>query len=192
MITLEHLQKIAGVKTPLMAQLVEPLNRICPSYGIDTFQEFAHFLAQACCESDHFRTLKEYASGKEYEGRKDLGNTIAGYGVKFKGRGMFQTTGYANYYQLGVIKGEPKKFINNPELLETPEYAVWSACEYWKTRGFNDISNHLDTDKINMKYHGKIVPVPPIEYISVRVNGGYNGYPSRLQFYANAKKVFGI
>ncbi len=37
-------------------------------------------------------------------------------------------------------------FINKPELLEQPEYAVWSACEYWKTRGLTDAANHADTD----------------------------------------------
>ncbi|APW46630.1 hypothetical protein [Rhodoferax antarcticus] len=91
---------------------------MCPQYEIDTPQEFAHFLAQACHETDHFATLREYASGRGYEGRVNLGNTQPGDGVRFKGRGIFQTTGRANYMQLGPKKGRHDLFVNNPELLE--------------------------------------------------------------------------
>ena len=130
----EQLAAIAGRATPFTVSLVEWINNTCPSYGIDTPQEYAHFLAQACHETDHFKTLREYASGKGYEGRTDLGNTQPGDGVKFKGRGIFQTTGRGNYLQLGIKKGRRDLFINTPALLEQPEYAVWSACEYWATR----------------------------------------------------------
>jgi len=78
LITVDHLTEIAGKRTPLMSGLVEWINRTCPLYEIDTPQEYAHFLAQACHETDHFKTLREYASGKAYEGRIDLGNTRPG------------------------------------------------------------------------------------------------------------------
>jgi putative chitinase len=136
-ITSDHLVAIAGKATALTRSLPEWINKLCPAYEIDTPQEFAHFLAQACHETDHFKTLREYASGKAYEGRKDLGNTQPGDGPRFRGRGIFQTTGRANYLQLGVKKGKRDMFINAPELLEQAEYAVWSACEYWKTRGLS-------------------------------------------------------
>lgn len=186
-----HLAAIAGIKTatPLMTDLATWMNKLCPSYAIDAKQEFAHFLAQACCETDHFKTLQEYASGKEYEGRKDLGNTQPGDGVKFKGRGIFQTTGRSNYLQLGVIKGEQNLFINTPTLLEQPEYAVWSACEYWKTRGLIDPANHADSDKLKKKYKGTVIDVSPVEFISLTINGGYNGIEDRKKFYALAKQI---
>jgi putative chitinase len=123
-VTAQHLAAIAGRTTGLMTGLAEWINRICPDYEIDTPQEFCHFLAQACHETDHFVTLREYASGRAYEGRMDLGNTQPGDGVRFRGRGIFQTTGRANYLQLGIKKGRRDLFINNPELLEQPEYAV--------------------------------------------------------------------
>jgi putative chitinase len=156
-ITADHLAAIAGIKTKHMPTLATWINTLCPQYDIDTPQEYAHFLAQACHETDHFKTLREYASGKAYEGRKDLGNTQPGDGVKFRGRGIFQTTGRANYLQLGVKKGKRDLFINAPELLEQPEYAVWSACEYWKTRGLNDAANHADGDVLKKKYRGNII-----------------------------------
>ncbi|MEX8517679.1 MAG: glycoside hydrolase family 19 protein [Leptothrix sp. (in: b-proteobacteria)] len=172
-----------------MAGLAEWMNKLCPTYEIDTPQEYAHFLAQGCHETDHFNTLREYASGSSYEGRADLGNTQPGDGVKFKGRGIFQTTGRANYLQLGIKKGRRDLFINTPTLLEQPEYAVWSACEYWATRNLNDASNHPDTDLLKKKVKGVVTDVSPVEFISITINGGYNGMDERKKFYAIAKAV---
>jgi len=188
-LTARHLASMAGRSTPLLADLAHWMNQLCPQYEIDTPQEFCHFLAQACHETDHFVTLREYASGRAYEGRADLGNTQPGDGVRFKGRGIFQTTGRANYMQLGIKNGHRDFFLNNPELLEQPEYAVWSACEYWRTRGLNDIANHADSDVLKKKYRGKIIDVSPVEYISLAINGGYNGMDERKKFYAKAQQV---
>ncbi|WP_051911549.1 glycoside hydrolase family 19 protein [Methylomicrobium agile] len=187
----DHLLAIADRKaiTPLIFDIATCMNLTCPMYGIDTPQEYAHFLAQACHETDRFRTLREYASGVVYEGRKDLGNTQLGDGKRFKGRGIFQTTGRANYMQLGIKKGDAGFFVRNPEFLEQPQYAVWSACEFWSTRSLNDIANHADTDFLKKKYRGKVIDVSPIEYISLTINGGYNGIDERKKFYARAKRV---
>jgi len=185
----EHLAAIAGISTSLMPGLAEWMNNTCSSYEIDSPQEYCHFLAQACHETDRFKTLREYASGKAYEGRVDLGNTQPGDGVKFKGRGIFQTTGRGNYLQLGIKKGIQDLFINTPELLEQPEYAVWSACEYWKTRGLNDIANHADSDILKKKYKGNTINVSPVEFISITINGGYNGMDDRKKYYSIAKNV---
>ena len=188
-VTPEHLAAIAGRTTALMPALADWMNTLCPSYEIDTAREYGHFLAQACHETDHFKTLREYASGSAYEGRADLGNTQAGDGIRFRGRGIFQTTGRANYLQLGIKKGRRDLFINTPELLEQPEYAVWSACEFWKTRGLNDVANHADTDVLKKKYRGNIIDVSPVEYISLTINGGYRGMEERKKFYALAQQV---
>ena len=187
--TPEHLAAIAGRTTALMPALADWMNTLCPSYEIDTAREYGHFLAQACHETDHFKTLREYASGSAYEGRADLGNTQAGDGIRFRGRGIFQTTGRANYLQLGIKKGRRDLFINTPELLEQPEYAVWSACEFWKTRGLNDVANHADTDVLKKKYRGNIIDVSPVEYISLTINGGYHGMEERKKYYALAQQV---
>ena len=188
-VTPEHLAAIAGRTAALMPALADWMNTLCPSYEIDTAREYGHFLAQACHETDHFKTLREYASGSAYEGRADLGNTQAGDGIRFRGRGIFQTTGRANYLQLGIKKGRRDLFINTPELLEQPEYAVWSACEFWKTRGLNDVANHADTDVLKKKYRGNIIDVSPVEYISLTINGGYHGMEERKKYYALAQQV---
>lgn len=74
----------------------------------------AYILATAHHESDRFKTLIEYASGKAYEGRKDLGNTERNDGPRFKGRGYVQITGRRNYSdwskRLGVdLVSEPTR-----------------------------------------------------------------------------------
>ena len=188
-ITSAHLAAIAGVATPVMDRLVDWMNKTCPTYEIDAAHEYCHFLAQACHETDRFRTLREYASGKAYEGRANLGNTQRGDGPRFKGRGIFQTTGRSNYAQLGLKVGRRDMFINNPVLLEQPEYAVWSACEYWKTRGLNDAANNPDGDLLKKKFQNNILDVSPVEFISITINGGYNGMDDRKKYYAIAQDV---
>lgn len=188
-VTAEQLARIAGAPTRWMPELAKWMNHYCPGYSIDSAREYAHFLAQACHETDRFRVLREYASGKAYEGRADLGNSKPGDGPRFKGRGIFQTTGRANYLQLGVRIGRRDQFVNAPELLETPQYAVWSACEYWATRNLNDAANQADDRLLPKKYRKKVIQVTPVEYIGITINGGYNGMAERKKFYALAREL---
>ena len=82
----------------------------------------AYILATAFHESDRFRAMVEYADGKAYEFRKSLGNTVAGDGPKFKGRGFVQITGRRNYRdwsrRLGV------DLIKEPHLAASMPVAV--------------------------------------------------------------------
>lgn len=175
------------------------LNEWFPDYGIDTLQEMRHCIAQFAHETDSFNAMEEYASGSAYEGRKDLGNTMTGDGVKFKGRGLPMTTGRANYRELGIEAGEPTKFTNNPELLSEPCWAVFAGCVFWRNRGLDTFANMPDNAKIPYKTRGKddstgefkiiILQLSPIEYISRRINGGTNGLDDRKAFYGRAKSV---
>jgi len=190
-ITVQHLLDISGRSRPTLPidGLVRYLNATCPAYGIDTPEQCAHFLAQACHETDRFATLSEYASGEAYEGRGDLGNVEEGDGPRFKGRGIFQTTGRANYRRLGQVRGEPDLFLAAPELLQQPEYAVWSACEYWKEHGLGAIAARPDGDRLmrRLRRGGPPVALSPVEYISVVINGGTNGLEQRKLFYQRAR-----
>lgn len=165
------------------------MNHWFPKFGIDTKGEICHILAQLAHESDSFNAMEEYASGQAYEGRKDLGNKFKGDGIKFKGRGPLQVTGRRNYHLMGVKAGSPMKFIYNPELLATPEWGVWSACIFWTENGLLDVSNMADNSKISYKRGKEIIMLPPVEYISRRVNGGVNGLDSRIKFYERAKSI---
>lgn len=174
------------------------MNHWFPVFEIDTKGELCHMLAQLAHESDSFNAMEEYATGKAYEGRKDLGNKYPGDGIKFKGRGPLQVTGRINYSLMGVKAQAPLKFIDNPKLLATPEWGVWSACIFWTEKGLLDISNMGDDRRIYIKRLDKGDEavnerekgiVSPIEYITYRVNGGFNGYTERLKFYERAKSI---
>ena len=109
---------------------IEWLNYYMPIYKINTDERIAAFIANIGVESGNLIYNKEIASGAAYEGRKDLGNIQKGDGKRFKGRGLIQITGRYNYTLISEDVGED--FISNPELLETPKYAVLSACWYFK------------------------------------------------------------
>jgi putative chitinase len=114
---------------------------------IDTSARVSEFLAQACLETDYFRVLEEYASGKAYEGRKDLGNTVAGDGVKFKGRGIFQCTGRANYAAYGKRLG--LDLLKEPTLARRADISVRIAVMYWNDKGLNAYADKGDTAAIS-------------------------------------------
>lgn len=150
--------------------LVEPLNEYLPKYGISTQLRLDHFLGQAAEETAGFRTLTEYASGAEYEGRRDLGNTEPGDGPRFKGRGIFQLTGRDNYAYMRQKLGVD--LVNNPEMAATPIIAVQTACLFWQMRGLNTLADNDD-----------------IQGITRRINGGLNGLNDREIFTDRADNI---
>lgn len=199
-ITVDTLKAIApGSKKTnykLLPELANWMNYYFPIYDIDQKGEYCHFIAQAAHETDSFNTLEEYASGDAYDTRTDLGNTAAkdGDGRVYKGKGIFQTTGKAQYQVLTIkykqqFKGESIDFVTHPNYLKLPNWAVWSACEYWDQRNFNTIANMSDAAKVPYKIKGKTLLVSPLEYISRKINGGTNGLRERGQFYEQAKSI---
>ena len=137
-ITNEFLKEVMPQSTEKnRLKYIEWLNYFMPIYNIDTEKIVAAFIAQIGHESGYLRYSEEIASGKAYEGRRDLGNIYAGDGIKYKGRGLIQITGRYNYAQLSKDLGED--FIKNPELLSTPKYAVQSACWYWNYKKLNNL-----------------------------------------------------
>ncbi len=142
-------------------------------YGINTPLRIAAFLAQIGHESGSLRYVRELASGEAYEGRKDLGNTRIGDGVRFKGRGLIQVTGRTNYTI--VARALEIDCVNHPGLLEVPGHAAESAAWWWQTHGLNELADRGEFEKITRK-----------------INGGLNGQRDRQTIYARAKKVLGI
>ncbi len=140
------------------------------SYDIDTALRIAHFMGQVTHECAGFRTTEEFASGAAYEGRRDLGNTQPGDGKRYKGRGLLQLTGRANYREYGTALGLPLE--DQPELAADPLTSLRIACEYWKRRKINDLA---DADNL--------------PGVTRRVNGGLNGLDDRRKYLQKAKSV---
>lgn len=143
-----------------------------PSGIMDTSARLASFVGQACHETGGFRYLAEIwgptPAQRGYEGRADLGNTQPGDGYRFRGRGIFQTTGRANYAKAAAALSLP--LLDHPELLEQPANAVRSACAFWQARG---LSAYADAGRDDDITH--------------RINGGTNGIDDRRRLVARAK-----
>ncbi len=117
-----------------------------------------------------FRTTEEFASGAAYEGRKDLGNVKKGDGRRYKGRGLLQLTGRANYAEYGKALGVDLE--NNPAMAAEPALSLKIACEYWKRRKLN-----ADCDRDDIRATTR------------RINGGLNGLKDRSNYIRKAKEA---
>lgn len=156
-------------------EFVASFNEYCEVFGINTPIRAAHYIAQVAHETGELKWLEEIASGKQYEGRKDLGNTQPGDGVKYKGRGYLQCTGRANYqsYQnSGYCVGN---LMDHPEWLAKQPGCQKASMWFWKK---NNLNRYADSDDARG--------------LSKRINGGYNGLSQRLYYTRVAKKVFGV
>ena len=171
MITVELLKKLSPTANlKIITDLSLILDEQFAKYGINTRLRICHFLAQAAHESAGFRTLEEYASGQAYEGRKDLGNNVTGDGRKYKGRGIFQITGRANYRTYGQKIGVDLE--NQPELAAVAINSVKTACEYWNSKKLSDFADKDD-----------------VLTITKRINGGTNGLDDRKKYLLKAKSI---
>lgn len=170
MITKETLQKVFPHATKANIDKYYPyLIEGMEQFEINTPPRVRMFLAQIGHESGELRYVKELASGQAYEGRTDLGNWDEGDGIKYKGRGLIQITGAKNYTLL--LMSLDVDLINNPEYLESPEFAVKSACWYWWNERLNSYADAED-----------------LRGCTKRINGGYNGMEDRERLYNLAKK----
>ena len=173
-ITAQQLLQILPNAGQVAGFFVPVLNTAMNRYQIVGTKRVAAFIAQIGHESGQLKYVKEIwgptAAQARYEGRKDLGNTVAGDGSKYRGRGLIQITGRANYMACGEALA--LDLIIQPELLEKPQHACMSAAWFWATRGLNTLADAGQFDRITQ-----------------RINGGQNGAADRQGLYARALKV---
>ncbi|MFD1627641.1 peptidoglycan-binding protein [Azospirillum griseum] len=95
---------------------------------------------------------------------KELGNSRTGDGYRYRGSGMLQTTGGANFQRMGDKAGVD--FYNNPDLIVAPEHALKPALHEWDEGNLNAAADAND-----------------IRIITRRINGGYNGLDDRRAWF---------
>ena len=164
---------------------VQAMNTILPKYDIVTPKRLAAFLAQTVHESAGFTAVREnlnysaqglmktwparfnqtnaatYArqpekiANKVYANRMGNGDEASGDGWRYRGRGLIQTTGKANYTKLAqYIKKSLEETI---EYCETVEGAVESACFYWASNDLNDIADIGDMAALTRRINGGVI-----------------------------------
>ncbi|WP_043706288.1 glycoside hydrolase family 19 protein [Tenacibaculum ovolyticum] len=172
-------------------EVIDFLEPIAEDNGIVTPLEKAHFFGQLAHESGWFRHSSEnlnyshYAlskvfrkyfptediataygrqpekiANKVYANRMGNGEESSGDGWKYRGRGLIQITGKENYHSYAKDRGVD--FVNNPDLIAQPKWAVDSAVWYWNKHNLNKYAN-MDALKI----------------ITRKINGGMNGIEDR-------------
>jgi len=175
--TPELIAACSGAPLARATPFAEPLTAAMAEFGIDTPERQAAFLAQVGHETNGFLWLHELwgptSAQTRYEFRVDLGNTQAGDGHRFLGRGLIQVTGRANYARIGQELG--LDLITNPTLLEQPVPACRSAGVFWRDHNLNALADARD-----------------FETLTRRINGGENGLDDREKRWAGARAALGL
>jgi len=182
-VTSQQLLAIMPTARERVGLFVEPLNAAMARFEINTPNRAALFLAQVAHESAQLRWLREiWGPTREqlaYEGRSDLGNTQPGDGPLFRGRGLIQITGRANYKACSFALYGDDRLLAHPETLEQLDGACQSAGWFWETlKRLNAVADAGDT--------GALLTT------TRRINGGTNGLSSRQSYWLAAKSALGV
>lgn len=159
-------------QNPIYPTELLDLNNCLTRFDVrQTKSRIKHFMAQIAHESGGLRWLKEIASGWDYEGRADLGNSQPGDGPRFKGAGVLQLTGRANYQSLS-------DYLDDPRVMEGVDYVAnhypFTSAGFWWEQ--NDMNALIDAGAT-------------VEQVTYRVNGGTNGLSDRLYRFRLASEV---
>ena len=183
--TSDQFQRIMpGLASPKREQLFPFLQAAMAEFGINTPAREAAFVAQLAHESGQLRFMEEIWGPTDAQRRYEpastlaakLGNTQAGDGKRFKGRGPIQITGRSNYGRFGSLLS--LDLLAAPERAAVPDTAFRVAALFWQKNGLNEIADQATSEAFRE--------------MTRRINGGFNGLKEREQFYATARAVLGV
>jgi putative chitinase len=196
-ITLSDLQAICPKTNHVrLESFVDPLNATASEFAIDSAQREAHFLAQLAHESGCFLWMREIwgpnAAQKNYEPPSHLaeilGNTQAGDGFKYRGRGLIQITGRANYAACGQALGLPLE--DQPDLLVEIPNACRSAGWFWTSGAGQRLSVAARQYGVPIGVNlNDLADLDDFKGITLAINGGLNGEAERLANLEAAKEA---
>ncbi len=185
MLTNQMLQSIMPrLSAARNAEFLPSLAAAMTEFAIDPPARAAAFLAQVAHESGQLRFMEELWGPTPAQLRYEpastlataLGNTQAGDGHRFKGRGPIQITGRANYHRFGDLLAVDLQ--TTPERAALPDLAFRIAGLFWSKKGLNELADEATADAF--------------KEITRRINGGFNGLAERQQFYAAACAALGV
>lgn len=121
-----------------------------------------------------------------YANRMGNGDEASGDGWRFRGRGLIQLTGRANYASFASFasfaSATGMDALAQPDLLLKPAGAALSAAWFWQSRGLNEVADQTlgkDGDAWFVK-------------ITIRINGATTGLPQRRAAWMRARRVLGL
>lgn len=113
-----------------------------------------------------------------YANRMGNGSPESGDGWRYRGRGLIQLTGKANYEAIGeVVRGvdpDAPDFVANQDAVKEPRWSAMAAAAFWSERGLNELAD-----------------AKRFRDITRRINGGEKGMDHRLKLYRRALAAFG-
>lgn len=80
------------------------------------------------------------------------GDVLTGDGWRFRGRGLIQLTGRANYTAAQTGLGRP--YVSDPDLVALPIDACLTAAWYWHERKLSPLADAQLTDQITRAING--------------------------------------
>lgn len=148
----------AAVESDELTHLDENLHYKSPERVRAIFKRYFVDLSDADVRG--FAESPEMFASRVYANRMGNGPEASGDGWKFRGRGIFQLTGRANYAAYGA------QFAASPDLVSTEKYGADSAGWFWSGHGLNAMADSQD-------FRG----------ITKAINGGYVGWVQRKSYY---------
>lgn len=112
---------------------------------------------------------------------RKLGNDQVGDGIKFKGRGIIQLTGRANYRVYGEYKGDGEKFISSAgaeTLISSSYYCCDAGGFYWIQKQRMKMKNKrlVNWGPLSIHYWAdQGATYAEVKAVTKCVNGGSNG-----------------
>ncbi len=197
--TPQMLQKIVPGMTPARAEkLIPNINQAMQDGGIASPRARAAFVAQLAHETSGFVYFSELGgdayfkkmyepnfhlptdTGDDFDRRQrraaSLGNTQAGDGPRFRGRGAIQLTGRTNYQAASkdLFPTQTDRLLTNPEAAQELDLAFRTSTWFWNRAGLTAAADSGD-----------------FRLVTRRINGGYNGWDDRMKYYTRALDVLG-
>eukprot|EP01136_Pigoraptor_vietnamica_P036549 Opistho-1_new@103291 len=95
----------------------------------------------------------ERLANRVYSGKNGNGSEASGDGWRYRGRGLKQLTGRANYAAAAAALGP--SYVETPGLVAEPTHAVLTAAWFWDSNKLNPLADAGLIDDITRKVNGK-------------------------------------
>jgi predicted chitinase len=169
-----------AIRADILEAILTDAPQVFPGARLNSTVRIAHFFAQIATETEGLRRLDENLnyttaarlrqvfpalfptdeSARPFLGDPEklgnfvyankLGNNQPGDGFAYRGSGLIQLTGRANFRDVGISIGNPL-LENTPELARHSDSALQIALGYWSTRDINKVADgSTDADVVEV------------------------------------------